>query len=117
VVKLLISLLLNTLALIVTDYIVPGLEIANFQTALLAAIVIGLLNTFIKPILLFLTFPLTIMTLGLFVFILNAVMLFITSFFIDGFNLSGWLPAILGAIVLSVVSTILSALAGDLKKK
>lgn len=114
--KLLIALVINTLALLITDYLIPGIDIVNIQTAIVAAIILGLVNTFIKPILLFLTFPLTLLTLGLFVFIVNAIMLFLTSFIVDGFNISGWLPAILGAVVLSVVSTILSMLAGDLKK-
>ncbi len=111
--RLLISLLLNTLALIITAYIVPGFEVANFQSALLAAIVLGVINTFIKPVLVFLTFPLTIVTLGLFIFVVNAIVLFMTSFFVSGLTINGWLPAILGAIVLSVVSTILSMLAGN----
>ena len=112
---LLISLLLNTLALIITAYIVPGFQVANFQSALLAAIVLGVINTFIKPILVFLTLPLTVVTLGLFIFVVNAIVLFMTSFFVSGLTINGWLPAILGAIVLSVVSTILSMLAGNKK--
>lgn len=116
--RLLVSLLLNTLALIITAYLLQnyGFQISDFQSALLAAIVLGLVNTFVKPILMFLTFPLTIVTLGLFMFVINAIMLFLTSFFVRGLTINGWLPAILGAIVLSVVSTILSALAGDMKK-
>jgi putative membrane protein len=113
--RLLISLLLNTLALIITAYIVPGFQVANFQSALLAAIVLGVINTFIKPVLVFLTLPLTIVTLGLFIFVVNAIVLFLTSFFVNGLTINGWLPAILGAVVLSVVSTILSMLAGNKK--
>ncbi len=112
--RLLISLLLNALALILTAYIVPGFEVANFQSALLAAIVLAIINTFIKPVLLFLTLPLTVITLGLFIFVVNAIVLFMTTYFVSGLTINGWLPAILGAIVLSVVSTILSSLAkGD----
>ena len=114
--RLLISLLLNTLALIITAYIVPGFQVANFQSALLAAIVLGVINTFIKPVLLFLTLPLTVVTLGLFVFVVNAIVLFLTSYFVTGLTINGWLPAILGAIVLSVISTILSMLANGSKK-
>lgn len=115
--RLLISLILNTLAFIITSKIVPGFEITDFKYAFLSAIVFSVINTFIKPILLFLTFPLTILTLGLFIFVINAVVLFITSYFVAGFTLNGWIPAILGAIVLSVVSTILSMLAGGFKGK
>lgn len=109
--RLLISLLLNALALILTAYIVPGFEVANFQSALLAAIVLAIINTFIKPVLLFLTLPLTVVTLGLFIFVVNAIVLFMTTYFVSGLTINGWMPAILGAIVLSVVSTILSSLA------
>ncbi len=106
---LLFSLLLNTLALLATAYLVPGFKIANFQTAILAAIVLGVINTFIKPILTLITLPLTLVTFGLFSFVVNAIVLFMVSAFVKGFNIDGWLPAILGAIVLSVVSSILSA--------
>lgn len=114
---LLISLLLNTLALIITAYIVPGFKVDTFTSALLAAIVLGVINTFIKPVLLLLTLPLTIITLGLFIFIVNAIVLRITTLFVPGFMVDGWMPAILGAIVLSIASTILSTLVKDFAGK
>lgn len=114
---LLISLLLNTLALIITAYIVPGIKVDAFTSALLAAVVLGIINTFIKPILVLLTLPLTIITLGLFIFIVNAIVLRITTLFVPGFMVDGWLPAILGAIVLSIASTILSTLVKDFASK
>lgn len=114
---LLISLLLNTLALIITAYIVPGFKVDSFTSALLAAVVLGVINTFIKPILVLLTLPLTIITLGLFIFIVNAIVLRVTSLFVPGFMVDGWLPAILGAIVLSLASTILSMLVRDFAAK
>ena len=114
---LLISLLLNTLALIITAYIVPGFQVDSFTSALLAAIVLGVINTIIKPILLFLTLPLTIVTLGLFIFVVNAIVLRLTSVFVSGFRVDGWMLAILGAIVLSLVSTILSMLVKDFAAK
>lgn len=114
---LLISLLLNTLALIITAYIVPGINVSTFTSALLAAIVLGVINTFIKPVLVLLTLPLTILTLGLFIFVVNAIMLRITTLFVPGFTVDGWIPAILGAIVLSIASTILSTLAKDFSGK
>jgi putative membrane protein len=114
---LLISLLLNALALIITSYIVPGFDINNFTTAILAAIVLAVINTFIKPILLFLTFPITLITLGLFIFVINAVVLYLAALVVPGIVIEGFLPAILAAIVLSVVSTILSMLAKDIEGK
>ena len=114
---LLISLLLNTLALIITAYIVPGIHVDAFTSALLAAIVLGIINTFIKPVLLLLTLPLTFLTLGLFVFVVNAIVLRLTTVFVSGFTVDGWLPAILGAIVLSIASTVLSMLVKDFALK
>lgn len=114
---LLISLILNTLALIITAYIVPGFQVDSFTSALLAAIVLGIINTFIKPILVFLTLPLTVVTLGLFIFVVNAIVLRLTTFFVPGFMVDGWMAAILGAIVLSLASTILSMLVKDFALK
>lgn len=114
---LFISLLLNTLALIITAYIVPGIKVDTFTSALLAAVVLGIINTFIKPVLVLLTLPLTIITLGLFIFIVNAIVLRVTTLFVQGFMVDGWVPAILGAIVLSVASTLLSTLVRDFSSK
>lgn len=113
---IILSILLNALALLITAYVVPGFGVANFQSALLAAIVLGIINTFIKPVLLFLTFPLTIVTLGLFIFVVNAIVLFMASAVVPGLTIAGWMPAILGAIVLSVVSTGMSMLVKDVAK-
>lgn len=114
---ILVSLLLNTLAIIITAYVVPGIRVESFLSALLASIVLGIINTFIKPVLIFLTLPLTIITLGLFLFIVNAIVLRVTTLFVPGFMVDGWLPAIIGAIVLSIVSTVLSTLVKDFAAK
>lgn len=114
--QIILSLILNALALIVTAYIVPGFQVAGFTTALLAAIVLGVVNTFIKPILQLITAPLTIVTFGLFAFVVNAVVLFLVSAVVPGFTVVGWIPAILGAIVLSIVSMVLNSLLKDLGK-
>lgn len=113
---ILIALVLNAVALLLTAYIVPGFRVADFTTAILAAIVLGVVNTFIKPILALITAPLTIVTLGLFAFVINAVMLFIVAAVVKGFSLDGWLPAILGAIVLAITSTVLNSMLKDLGK-
>lgn len=114
--QILIALLLNAVVLLVTANIVPGFHVQNFTTALLAAIVLGVVNTFIKPILSFITAPLSLVTLGLFSFVVNAVVLFIVASVVKGLTIDGWLPAILGAVVLSVVSTVLTAVLTDLGK-
>lgn len=108
--RILIAIVVNTLALLITAYFVPGFEIVSWQTAVLAAIVFGVINTFIKPLIVLLTLPITIVTLGLFLLVVNAVILFMTSYFVQGFTIDGWIPGILGAIVLSLVSAILSSL-------
>lgn len=114
--QVLVALVLNAVALIGTTYIVPGFQVADFTTAILAAIVLGVVNTFIKPVLSYITAPLNVVSLGLFTFVVNAVVLFIVSAVVPGLKISGWIPAILGAVVLSVVSTVLSSLLKDLAK-
>ncbi len=114
--QIMVALDLNALALLATAYIVPGFKVDNFTTAVLAAVVLGVVNTFIKPVLSFITAPLTVVTLGLFTFVVNAVVLFIVSAVVTGLRIDGWVPAILGAIVLSVVSTVLTTLLKDLGK-
>lgn len=112
--QIIVALILNALALLGTAYIVPGFKVDNFTTAILAAIVLGVVNTFIKPVLSFITAPLTVVTLGLFSFVVNAVVLFIVAAVVSGFTVDGWVPAILGAIVLSIVSTVLTTVFKDL---
>lgn len=114
--QLLISLVLNAVALIATTYVVPGVKVDNFQTALLAAVVLGVVNTFVKPVLLYLSAPVTVVTLGLFAFVINAVVLMIVSAIVPGLMIDGWVAAILGAVVLAVVSTILSSVLTDVAK-
>lgn len=114
--QILVALVLNALALMATTYVVPGFHVASFTTALLAAIVLGVVNTFIKPVLTFITLPITLITLGLFAFVINAAVLFIVSAVVPGVVVDGWVPAILAAIVLSIVSTVLSMLLKDLGK-
>ena len=114
--QIIVALVLNAVALLATAYIVPGFQVADFTTALLAGIVLGVVNTFIKPVLSFITAPLNFVTLGLFTFVINAVVLFIVSAIVPGLKLSGWVPAILGAVVLSIVSTTLSMVLKDLAK-
>lgn len=114
---LIITLILNAVAFILTAYIVPGFHIDGFGSAILAAIVLGVINTFIKPVLMFLTAPINFLTLGLFTFIVNAIMLWLTTLFVKGLVIDSMLSTILGAIVLSVISTALAMLIRDLLKK
>lgn len=103
-------LLINTLALIATTYIVPGFAVDSIWTAVLAAIVLGVVNTFIRPVMLLVTLPLNIVTLGLFTFVINALMLWVSAYFVRGFQIENWMSAIMAAIVLAFVSTLLGML-------
>lgn len=114
--RLLLALFLNALALIITTYIVPGFEVTDFWAALLAAIILGAANTFIRPLLLFLTAPLNVVTLGLFTFVVNAIMLRLVDIIVPGLTIDSFIIAIVAAVVLAVVSTALNMVLGDLKK-
>lgn len=111
--KLLIGWVLNALALMGVTYIVPGIHVSSFTTALIAAVVIGLVNMLIKPILVILTLPVTILTLGLFIFVINGILFWLVGHFLDGFAVQTVMAGIIGAIVYSVISWILSAIVID----
>ena len=102
--NLLLNWLLSTVALLLVTWIVPGFEISSFWSALLAAVVVGIINATIGFILKILTFPLTIVTIGLFWFVINALMLKLAAALVPGFRINGFLPAFLGAIVLSIIN-------------
>lgn len=93
----------NAVAFMAIAAIVPGFEVASFGWALLAAFVLGLVNAFVRPLLFILTLPVTIITLGLFVFVLNAGMLWLVSSVVDGFEVQGFVPALLAALLLWIV--------------
>jgi putative membrane protein len=111
--KLLINWVLNAIAFLITqqiiDQILPGqFQIRDFVTALIAALALGLINSTVRPVLQILTFPLTILTLGLSSLLINALCLgFVAWYIIPGFYIGGIIPAIVGSIVLSIVSTLL----------
>jgi len=91
-------------------YILPGITVASFGSALIAALVLGLLNTLVKPVLILLTLPITIITLGLFLLVLNALVFWFAGSVLKGFQVSGFWWAVLGALVYSIVSGLLSRL-------
>jgi putative membrane protein len=109
---LLIRLILNAVALIVVANIVQGIHVSSFVGALVAALVLGLVNAVIKPILVILSLPLEILTLGLFTLVINAFLLWLVGALGVGLSVDGFWPAFWGAIVLGIVSWILSALTG-----
>jgi putative membrane protein len=101
---LLIRWILNTLALFVVVTLVPGFHYHSIVSLAIAALVLGLLNAIVRPILFFLTLPLTIVTLGLFLIVLNAIMLELTAWIAPGFRIDNFVAAIIGAIVLAIIS-------------
>lgn len=103
---LIIRWLLNTLALFVVVNVVPNFHYKSFVSLVIAAAVLGLLNALVRPILFFLTLPITVLTLGIFLIVLNAIMLELTAFIVPGFDINGFGWAMLGAIVLSLVTLV-----------
>jgi len=114
---LILRWILNTLALFVVVKLVPGFHVRDLVTLAIAALVLGLLNAIIKPILFILTLPLTIVTVGLFLFVLNAIMLEITSFFVPGFRIDDFVAALIGAIVLAIVSLFTNWIGGVARRR
>ncbi len=108
--KIAANWVLNAIALFIVSKIIPGIRLQDFGSALIAVVIIGLVNALIKPILFFFTLPITIITLGLFTFILNACMLLLASSLTPGFKVDGFGTALIGSIVLSVISTVLHSL-------
>ena len=106
--NLLIRLLISTVVVFVLAHFLPGIAVDSFATALLVAVVLALLNTFLKPILIFLTIPVTIITLGLFLLVINAVIILICDKLIDGFGVSGFWYALLFSLLLSLGQSILN---------
>lgn len=108
-----LRVLINAAAIYLAASIVPGIEIRDVLTALGAGLVLGLINAFVRPVLVVLTLPVTILTLGLFLVVLNALCLWLTAQIVKGFVVQGFWPAVLGALLISVVSWILTAFVSD----
>ena len=102
--------ILNAVALLIVAYILPGITVASFGSALIAALVLGLLNTLVKPVLVLLTLPITIVTLGLFLLILNGLVFWFAGSVLKGFEVDGFWWAMLGALVYSIVAGLLAGL-------
>lgn len=108
---IIVNLIVSAIAVLISAYILPGVKVDGFLTAVVVAVVLGVVNMFIKPILLLLTLPLNILTLGLFTFVINAVLVLLVSNIVPGFKVEGFVYALLFSLVLSVVSSFLYSLA------
>lgn len=102
-----ISLVISAVAVILTAYLLPGVTVAGFLPALLVAIVLGFLNAFVKPILILLTLPINIVTIGLFTFVINALIILLVSQIVPGFRVDGFWWALLFSVILSIVNGLL----------
>ena len=106
---ILIRWLILTLAILITSYLLDGIHVSGFFSALFAAAILGILNAFFRPILFILTFPITVLTLGLFTFVINAVLLMMASGVISGFEVRGFWTAVFGSLLISLVSWLLTS--------
>lgn len=108
--EILISWLVSALAILVTAYVLPGVHIASIFTALVTAVVLGIINSILKPILLLLTLPINILTLGLLTFVINALLVMLAAQIVPGFHVDGFLWALAFSIVLSIINSFLGNL-------
>lgn len=106
--KFLVKILILALAIYIASYIIPGVTINSTSTLFVVSIVLGLINTFVKPVLVILTIPLTIITLGIFLLILNGILILLVGNIVPGFYVSSLFTAIIFSIVVSIISSLLS---------
>ncbi|MGC9965380.1 MAG: phage holin family protein [Syntrophobacteraceae bacterium] len=110
---LLVRWLLLTISIIVTSYLVDGIHVTSFFSAFFAAAVLGILNALFRPLLIVITLPINILTLGLFTFVINALLLKMVSGVVPGFYVQGFLSAVFGSLIISLVSWLLSSFVND----
>jgi putative membrane protein len=109
--QILLRVILNTIAVFVAAALIPGVHLTSIFVAVLAAITLGILNAFVRPALVLLTLPVTVVTLGLFVFVINALLVMFAAYIVPGFTVDGFWWALLFVFVLSIVSSFLNSLA------
>ncbi len=109
--RFIIQLIISTLAVLITAYLLPGVEIVdnNFFTALIVAAVLAFLNAIVKPIMIILTIPITFVTLGLFLLVINALIILLAAKIVDGFHVDGFWWALLFSLILSIVTSVLES--------
>ena len=107
--KLLLRWLLSAAALLLVAYVYQGVEVKSFTAALIAALVIGLLNAVVRPVLVLLTLPVTVLTLGLFLFVINALMFWAAASVLDGFQVGGFTAALIGSLIYSLIGMVIDS--------
>ena len=111
--RLLLIWLINAGTLILLPYVMPGVRVEGFATALFTALLLGLVNTVIRPLLVLLTLPITLLTLGIFILVINGLLFWMVASFVEGFRVDGFWAAFWGALAYSVISTLVSWLILD----
>ena len=114
--RLLAIWIINALALLALPWVMPPIQVASFSTALIVALVLGLINAILRPLLILLTLPVTLLTLGLFIFVINALLFQLADKLIDGFSVGGFWSALIGSVLYSLISWALSSLFFSSKK-
>ena len=107
--KLIVKWLLSAAALLAVAHFYSGVEVKTFTSALIAAFVIGLMNTFVRPVLVILTLPVTVVTLGLFMFVINALMFWAAAGLLDGFHVNGFVAALIGSVLYSLMGIVIES--------
>lgn len=108
--QIIISWIVSAMVIFAIAYILPGVHVASFTSALVVALILGIINAFVKPVLLIITLPINILTLGLFTFVLNAILILVVSQVVPGFIVDGFLWAFVFGIILSVANTFVNTM-------
>jgi putative membrane protein len=111
-----IRFLLNGLAIVLTAYLLPGVDVDDYGTALIVALVLSIANVIVKPVLIVLTIPITIITLGLFLLVINALIILLADYLVDGFTVGGFWWALLFSLIMSIFNSMFDDLAKEKKK-
>jgi putative membrane protein len=115
-VSVLTDWLISAIAILLISKYLPGFDVTSFTTALIVALVLGILNALIKPVILILTLPINILTLGLFTFVINAFLLILASYFVQGFHIVGFMPALIAAFFLWIINVVLHIVVFPVRK-
>jgi putative membrane protein len=108
--KFLVQIIISALAVMVTQYILPGIVVDTFFTGIMVALILGLFNTVLRPILVLLTLPITVVTLGFFLLVINAFLIMATASLVDGFHVSGFWSAVFFSLILSFVTSVFNGI-------
>ena len=114
--RIIIRWCINALALLAVAYLYSGVQVDGIMAALIAALVLGLANAIIRPVLILLTLPVTLLTMGLFIFVINAFLFWFVAEVVSGFNVAGFMAALIGSLMYSVITLIVNAIVTDKKK-